>query len=168
MYLETERLYIRELTIEDLDALMAIFGDPEVMEYSLNGPMNREEAEEYLRERILANYAAYGHSFWGVVEKHSRELVGIAGLLNQVLDEAEEVELGYRLARDYWGRGFASEATRAIRDYAFDVLGLEHIISIIEPSNIHSVRVAEQMGMTVRTATTFHGFNVDIYHVTRD
>lgn len=167
MYLETERLYIRELTLEDLDALMAIFGDPEVMEYSLKGAMSRKEAEEYLQERILANYAAYGHGFWGVVEKHSRELVGIAGLLNQILDEAEEIELGYRLARDYWGRGFASEATQAIRDYAFDVLGLEHFISIIEPANIRSVRVAERMGMTVRTTSTFHGFNVHIYHMVK-
>ncbi len=164
--LETSRLIIRECSVQDVDALKAVFGDLEVMRYSLKGALDRDGIVESV-EKIVAHYDTHGYGLWGLVLKETNQLIGIAGLINQLVDDLEQVELGYRLARKYWGQGLATEAARAIKEHAFETLKLERIISIIDPSNVLSSKVADRVGMSRIKSTTFHGFCVDIYAVER-
>lgn len=81
MRLETERLIIREFTLDDLDAFAFLMADPEVMRFSLSGPMNKEQAREYLQKRILDHYAMFGYGLYAVVQKAGKSLIGLAGLI---------------------------------------------------------------------------------------
>lgn len=161
--IETERLIIRMFGMDDFDALAPILGDSEVMEYSVAGALDRAAARDYFQKRFLGQYEYCGFGFWALIDRNDGSLVGFAGLIIQEIEGMEEVELGYRLARRYWGLGLATEAVLAIRDYAFQELGLERLISIIEPRNVRSIRVAEKIGMKLAFQDTFHGFDVNIY-----
>jgi len=136
------------------------------MRYSLKGALDREGVLESVKT-IRAHYEQHGYGLWGLILKETNQLIGIAGLVNQTVDGQQYVELGYRLAKKYWGKGLATEAAQAIKKYAFEALKLDRIISIIEPSNLLSSKVAERVGMTRLKSTTFHGFFVDIYEVGR-
>ncbi len=166
MRLETERLIIREFKEEDLDELAPILADPDVMEFSSSGPLSRDEAQTYLQQRILDHYKEHGYGFWAIVSKKTKKIIGLAGPLRQRVDDEECIEIGYRIASSEWGKGFASEAVQAIRDYVFSYFNLDKVIAIIEPRNIRSVRVAEKLGFKLLKMTSFHGFNVGIYQLT--
>jgi RimJ/RimL family protein N-acetyltransferase len=102
------------------------------------------------------------------VEKDGREVIGFCGLSRfSDVGGRPETELGYRLARASWGRGFATEAARAVRDYAFDTLGIPRLISIIDPRNAASIRVAGKTGMRYEKEVTFQGHLVHIYAMER-
>lgn len=159
----TNRLLIRELTEGDVDALMEIWGDPAVMEFSLKGAMNREEVRAFLQERVLDHYKEHGVGLWALC--FDGKVIGVAGLMRQEVEGHRFFELGYRLKKDSWGRGFATEACTAIRDYALDVLGLDSVISIIAEKNIKSVAVAKRLGMHAYKTVSFHGFEVTLYKV---
>ena len=94
-------------------------------------------------------------------------VIGYCGFFVQTVDDAEEVEIAYRIDPQYWGRGYASEAAQAVRDHAFRDLGFERVISLIVPKNLASRRVAERNGMTVWKQTNFRGFDVLVYAITR-
>lgn len=163
MFLETKRLFIRKFTLfDDFASLMA---DKDLMLFSLNGPMGREKAEEYLKKRILPHYDRYGYGLWALFHKEDQRIIGIAGLMQQVIDNEEQVELGYRLLPSYWGKGLATEANRAILDFAFQELGLKNIISIIDPANIRSLEAAKRIGMRHIKDTVFHGIPVKIFQI---
>jgi ribosomal-protein-alanine N-acetyltransferase len=85
----------------------------------------------------------------------------------QEIDGSKEYEIGYRLRRDCWGRGFATEATQACRDYGFQTANLSRLVSIIEPENIASIRVAEKMGMKPEKHASFHGIATVIYSISK-
>lgn len=162
---ETKRLQVRELCLDDLDSLMPIFGDAEIMRYSLGGPMDLARAKVYLEERILASYREHGVGLWGLFLKESKELVGIAGLLYQKIEREACFEVGYRLSRSFWGKGLATEAVLGILEYAFDTLQIDRLISIIDPTNERSARVAKRAGMLPIRRTSFHGHFVEIYEI---
>ena len=163
--IETPRLIIRKFTKDDAHALKIILGDPEVMRYSLKGALDEEGIREYLRTIILDHYEKHGFGLWAVVHKEDDQLIGYAGLICQTIDKEECVELGYRLATAYWGKGLAQEAAAAIRDFVFTEMGLDRLISIIDPCNVRSVRVAKKAGMERVKSTVFHGTDVDIYEI---
>ena len=95
------------------------------------------------------------------------KLIGYCGFFRQTVDDLEEIEIGYRLDPLYWGRGIATEAARAVRDYGFEDLGLERAISLIHPDNFPSRRVAEKNGMTMEKETIFRGFPTIVFAITR-
>jgi ribosomal-protein-alanine N-acetyltransferase len=166
--LETERLILRQLEWDDLDALAAMMSDAETMRYIGNGsPKTREQTRRLLGFWIADGERAWdehtlhrlpqlrraierdGHfSLWGTVEKRSNRLIGRCGLLAWDLDGRKETEVGYLIARPYWGRGYATEAARGVRDYGFARLGFARLISLIQPGNLASQRVAVKNGMT--------------------
>jgi len=123
-------------------------------------------AEERL-QRIIAGYeSAYGLlAAWHNIEKR---LVGHAGLVRQEVDGRNEIELGYWLARDFWGHGLATEAALVLRDHAFTALDLDRIISLIQPGNAASIAVSERVGMQYEKVVDFHGKQVRVYGVTRE
>ncbi len=145
---ETPRLRLRRFTLADTDALAEILGHPEVMRFSTGGPLTREQVGTLLRERVLAAYARDGFGLWAVESKaEGGRLLGYCGLLVWEIDGRREIEIGYRLAHSAWGQGFATEAARATRDDAIRRLGFRRLISLIEPPNVASIRVAQKNGM---------------------
>lgn len=157
----TQRLILRQFQKGDLGALTAILSDPEVMRFSVAGPMSREQVADML-EHVEQSYRENGYGLWAV-EHRSGLMIGYCGLIVQDVDGKREVEIGYRLARNYWGGGLATEAARATRDHAFGPLGLTRIVSLITPDNIASIRVAEKNGMRLRKTTVKWDMDILVY-----
>jgi RimJ/RimL family protein N-acetyltransferase len=154
---EAERLFLRHFHVADLDALALVFGDPEVMCFG-RGPQTREWVRNWLRGCLEDYYQKWGFGLWAVTLTAERRVVGYCGLTRfDDIDGRPEIELGYRLARAYWGRGLATEAARAVRDYAFGILVLPRLVSVIDPANSRSVRVAEKTGLRYEKDVIFQG-----------
>lgn len=147
--LETERLIFRRLTMGDLDALAALYADPEVRRYFPDGIQTYEQTREELEWIINVYYGQYGYGLWATIFKETGAFIGRCGLLPVEIGGRTEVEVAYLLDRRYWGRGLATEAARAIVDYAFATLRVERLISMFEPENRASRSVAAKVGMTM-------------------
>ena len=147
LHLSTERLDLRPLVPEDLGALVALLGDPVGMS-SWPAPLTYYESRAWI-ERNRARYETDGFGRCAVVWRETGELVGDAGLISTVVEATLEVELGWVVRHDMWGRGIATEAGSAWRDFAFDVLGLTRVVSMIAEANAASRRVADKLGMTL-------------------
>lgn len=163
---ETERLIIREFKMEDLDDLQTILGDPKVMEFSLKGAYSREETEKFLKG-CLKRYDENGFGLYAVVHKEDGCLIGYCGFYIQQVDGETEYENGYRLAPPYWGKGLATEAAAFTLNYGLEELGFKKIISIIEPANIGSIKVAEKCGQKLMKETKLGEVPVLIYGIER-
>jgi ribosomal-protein-alanine N-acetyltransferase len=147
--LETDRLILRHLVPEDLDALFAIYSDPEVVRYIPDAPRNYEETRQELEWHMHGHPKHPELGLWATMEKETGRLIGRCGLLPWTLDGREEVEVAYLLGRDHWGKGLGTEAARAIKQYAFERLHLRRLVSLIDPDNIASAQVARNIGMTL-------------------
>lgn len=155
---ETNRLVVRLFRLSDADAMNRIFGDPEVMRFG-SGVQTSEWVCDWLCH-CLKNYRQkLDIGPWAVIEKNSEEVIGYCGLFyfSNVCGQPE-TEIGYRLARPYWGRGYATEAARAVLNYAFNVLCLPRLVSIIDPCDVRSIRVAEKLGMHYEKDVMFEGY----------
>lgn len=154
--LETERLILRPMSQTDFDALLLIFTDPKVMAAFQHDPFTPEQMQRWL-SRNLEHQGQYGYGLFSVILKESGELIGDCGLEQMEVGGQALAELGYDFRSDYWNQGFASEAARAVRDYAFQVLQLPQLISLIRVGNLSSKRVAEKVGMTLSEEFTRYG-----------
>lgn len=154
---ETGRLLLRRFHPSDAAALMSVFGDAEAMRF---GPGVQSEAwvQEWVRD-CLENYQNLSFGPWAVVEKGSTELIGYCGLFYfpDIVGQPE-IEIGYRLARPFWGRGYATEAVLAVRDYSFKVLSLPRLIAMIDPHNVASIRVAQKAGLQYQQEIMLTGY----------
>ena len=157
--LETPRLLLRRPRIQDLDDLWALYLDPDVTKYIPDAPKTREEARQELEWFIDGHPRHPELGLWATVLKENGRFIGRCGLLPWLIDGHEEVELAYAIAREYWGRGLASEAAAAILTYGWERLGLSRLICLIEPGNVASQKVAEKLGM--RLEKTVHGIEGD-------
>jgi ribosomal-protein-alanine N-acetyltransferase len=164
--LETPRLWLRPYEAGDLDGLAPILTDPETMRFYPR-PFTRLEAREWI-ERNLARYEHEGFGLWAMVAKGEGSFVGSCGPVEQVVEGVTEVELGWHVKRELWGRGLAPEAAAACRDHAFWTLGIDRLVSLILPENEPSRRVAEKIGMTVDRAVTFKGLGHLLYAIVRE
>ena len=145
------------MTLDDLDALLLVLGDPVAMAY-YPAALTREEVEEWIRWS-MRNYAEHGHGLWAVVLRASKACIGDSGLTWQAVDGPEDrhLEVGWHIRRDLWNRGLATEAGRACRDYARDVLRQPHLISIIDGDNLASQAVARKLGMRIEREDVVRG-----------
>lgn len=164
--IETARLRLRRLAAADLEPVTRMFADPEVMRYSINGIRNRRESRIWL-ERSVAVYDEHGFGFLAVIDRSSGTYLGHVGLLPQEVDGCRELEIGYWIRRESWGRGYATEAASACRDHGFDALGQERLVSIIMPQNLRSRQVAHKVGMRLERETVWKGAAVCVYAMTR-
>jgi len=163
----TPRLTLRHFTPADLDALLALYGDPQVMVLHPAGPMGRAQVEGILAH-ILRCYERPGYGFYAVVLQESGAVIGQCGLLDQELGGQSEVEIAYKLLPQHWGAGLATEAARAVRDYGFARFAFPRLISIVHPENIASQRVCERNGMRRIADGAWHGLDgMLIYAVER-
>jgi RimJ/RimL family protein N-acetyltransferase len=154
--LETERLVLRSMVVEDLGGLLEIFGDPVVMAAFDEEPLNREQVRGWL-ERNLAHQREHGYGLFAVCLKGDDRLIGNCGLELMEVSGDHVAELGYDFRSDCWNRGYATEAACAVRDYAFSTLGLPLLISLIRAGNPASVRVAEKTGLEKIEEIERHG-----------
>jgi RimJ/RimL family protein N-acetyltransferase len=158
--LRTERLVMRGFREEDLDALAEISADGEVTRW-VGDPdgLSREETWRRLAY-FVGHWELRGFGQWALFEQATGELVGRAGLLQP--EGWPGLEVGWLVARPFWGRGYAPEAGRASLEWARDALGAEHVISLIEDHNHRSARVAEKLGMTVEGRTRILDGKVEV------
>jgi RimJ/RimL family protein N-acetyltransferase len=150
-YLETERLILRLFTEADVENLIELDSDPEVMRY-LNGGVAtpREVAEREILPRFLSYYERYeGFGVWAAVEKATEIFIGWFSLRPHDESRPDEVELGYRLRRSAWGRGYATEGAQALIRRSFAALGVQRVIATTYEYNTASRRVMEKLGMTL-------------------
>jgi RimJ/RimL family protein N-acetyltransferase len=162
---QTSRLILRKFNESDVDPLLGFRGDPEVMRFSITGPETREGIQTKYLPSCLRRYTRDGLGQWAVVRKSDGICVGECGICVQEADGEREFEISYRMRRDCWGKGLATEAARACRDYGFKEAGLRRLISIIESENAASIRVAEKLGMTLERRALFHDIPVLIFSV---
>ena len=162
MILETQRLYLREMNQADFDSLCKILQDEETM-YAYEGAFSDEEAQEWL-DRQISRYRKWNFGLWAVNLKETDEMIGQCGLTMQQWKETEVLEIGYLFNRAYWHKGYATEAAKACKRYAFEVLKAEEVCSIIRDTNTASAKVAVRNGMTKTDAWTKHYKGVEMPH----
>ena len=138
--LETPRLRLRPLTLDDLDALYKLYRDPAVRRYFPEGTLTYAETREELAWFIDVYYAQYGYGLWATHYKPTGEFIGRCGLIPWTIEGKKEVEVAYLLAQPYWGMGLATEVAGAILAYAFEQLRLPRVICMVDPENIASAR----------------------------
>ena len=159
----TARLVLRGFTDADFDAFAAMRADPEVMRYiGTAGAQTREQSEAWL-EKNRRRWADEGFGMWAVTDKSDGRLLGWCGLSR--LENTREVEVGYGLARDTWGRGLTTEAARASLRYGFEEKRVGRIVAVAMPRNAASRRVMEKAGMRFVREAFFYGTDVVYYAV---
>jgi [ribosomal protein S5]-alanine N-acetyltransferase len=140
----TERLELRAFESGDLETLHAVYGDPEVTRHIPDYPTldhTRRALDIHVRGARAGKPA-----FWALIERESGELIGDAGL-GLIEGVGPEFELGYTLGPRWWGRGYATEAAMAVRDYALGPLALPEVLALVRPANAASINVLEKIGM---------------------
>ncbi|MBK7320576.1 MAG: GNAT family N-acetyltransferase [Anaerolineales bacterium] len=168
--LETERLLLRHQVIEDLDDLWALYCDPEITKYIPDAPRSREEAQEELEWHMHGHPKHPELGLWATIHKETGKFIGRCGLLPWTIDDVNEVEVAYTIARNYWGQGLGSEAAQAILKYGFEKLHLSRMVCLIDPENKASQKVAEKMGMAwEKTVNGYEGDHIPfwIYSINR-
>jgi RimJ/RimL family protein N-acetyltransferase len=165
--IETERLVLRSMVAEDLDDLLGIFGDPVVMAAFREAPLDREQVGRWL-VRNLEHQREHGYGLFAVCLKGGGRLIGDCGL--ELIEVAGEqvAELGYDFRSDHWNRGYATEAAIAVREFAFDTLRLPRLVSLIQPGNPASERVARKTGLKRVGRVERHGRTYLRYEIGRD
>lgn len=164
--LETDRLILRTFTPDDAKMFFELCSDPKVLEFTGEKPLKSEkEALQVLTEKILKNqYEKSGFGRWAAHLKKNGLFIGWCGLK----EENGEIDLGYRLRKRFWGKGFATEAAKAVLDYGFEELQLEKIHAKCMAENAASVRVMEKAGMTFNSEISFSGKPGVRYEMTRN
>lgn len=162
MILETERLYLREMNQADFNSLCKILQDEDTM-YAYEGAFTDNEVQEWLDKQI-SRYQKWNFGLWAVNLKETDEMIGQCGLTMQPWKGEEVLEIGYLFERLYWHKGYAIEAAKACKKYAFEILKADEVCSIIRNTNIASQNVAIRNGMTIMDTWTKHYRGVDMPH----
>ncbi|MDX6696461.1 MAG: hypothetical protein QOF02_4064 [Blastocatellia bacterium] len=163
--LETERLVLRMWRESDFEEYARICADPEVMRYLSGKPFSRLEAWRHMAF-LVGHWQLRGYGYWVLEEKASGRLIGRLGL--QYPAGWPGFEIGWTLARESWGKGYATEGARKVLGYAFTEMDREHVISLIHSDNIGSIKVAERLGEQVEGRTEVMGMDVLIYGISRE
>lgn len=151
----TERLRLRPYRLDDAAAMFAVFGDPEVMRYSMSGADPSVEATRTRIQKLMDHQASFGFSLWVVEDRATAAILGDCGL--KQLEDGPEIEVGYRFARPHWGSGYATEAAMASVQYGFGTLALARIAAVVEPPNVASHRVLEKIGLQYQRPAHYYG-----------
>ena len=162
MILETERLYLREMTQADFPLLCKHLQDTEVM-YAYEHSYSDAEVQEGI-DKQFQRYKNDGFGVWAVILKENEILIGQCGLSMQSCEDGEVLEIGYIFQKEYWHKGYATEAAIACREYAFDELKADEVFSLIRDNNVASQNVAKRNGMSIRRKYVKHYCGMDMPH----
>ena len=162
MITETKRLYLREITQADYAVIAKILQDDDAM-FAYNGAFSDEEVARWF-DNLMTQYQTRGFSLWAVVLKETNQVIGQCGLTLQQLEVETVTEIGYLFDRDYWHQGYAIEAAQACKVYAFNVLGIDRVYSLIRETNISSMNVAIRNCMTVRARLVRERWGAELFY----
>ena len=165
--LESERILLRPWRIEDAESAFAIYRDPEVMRFLGGEPVPTLEAQRDWLQSAIERYKTLGppHGFWEIVEKDSDQIVG--SVFIKQLPGFEDMEIGWHLGRDHWGRGYATEAGRLMIAHAFDAVGLERVVAVVNPENLRSIGVTARLGMRWEGLIEAYGQQVGLFSIAK-
>lgn len=163
MKIETERLLLREMNQEDYLALCKILQDKNVM-YAYDGPFSDEEVQQWL-DNQKERYRRNEFGLLALVLKETNEMIGQCGLTWQEYKSEQVLEIGYLLRKEFWGNGYATEAAKACKEYAFQTLKVNEVFSIIRDTNSASQQVAIRNGMKVKDTFVKHYRGIDMPHL---
>ncbi len=162
--LTTERLLLREFTLEDSQLLIDLNSNPNITRYTGDGPLkDLAEAKDILLNTILPQYPdKLGR--WAVNLKATNEFIGWCGLKH--LASLNEIDLGYRFFENHWGKGYATESAKAVLNYGFNTRKLKVIVARAAIENINSVNVLRKIGMKFEKEDVEHGDKIFKYRLT--
>lgn len=162
MIVETKRLYLREMNPSDFNSLCRILQDEKAM-YAYEGAFSDQEVQEWL-DRQIYRYQKWNFGLWAAVLKETDKMIGQCGLTMQQWKDQEVLEIGYLFERSHWHQGYATEAAKACKQYAFEKLNASEVCSIIRDSNTASQNVAMRNGMVMKDQWIKHYKGVDMPH----
>lgn len=162
MILETKRLYLREMNPSDFNSLCRILQDEKAM-YAYEGAFSDQEVQEWL-DRQIYRYQKWNFGLWAAALKETDKMIGQCGLTMQQWKDQEVLEIGYLFERSHWHQGYATEAAKACKQYAFEKLNASEVCSIIRDSNTASQNVAMRNGMVMKDQWIKHYKGVDMPH----
>jgi len=156
VFVETPRLVLRRFTMADVDNLVSLDADPDVMRFVTGGiPTARAEIETEILPAFLGYYERYeGYGFWAAIEKPTGQFLGWFHFRPREGASPDEAELGYRLRKSAWGKGYATEGSRALIAKGFTQFGVQRVVAEAMAVNLASRRVMEKAGLTL--VRTFH------------
>lgn len=164
--IETERLIFRKFTLDDLPALIATRTDPEVIKF-LGGTTLQNPIALAKRLRFyISCYTSHGFGNCAMLWKPTGEMIGSAGL--QPLDGTDEIEVGYSMIKEYWGRGIGTEAARAWVDHGFRNHGLDRIVAVAHTENWPSRHIMEKLGMHYEKTEFHYDAECAFYAISRE
>lgn len=164
--LETERLIIKKFTPDDLVKLIEMRSDDEVIKYLGGRTLQNPEAIEKRLGFYLDCYERFGFGMCAMIWKENGAMFGWSGL--QPLDGTTEIEVGYGMTKEFWGKGIGYEAARAWLDYGFNEKNLERIVAVASPENTGSWRIMEKCGMRREKTETHYGMECVFYAISKD
>ena len=144
--LETERLVLRQFSVEDADFILRLLNEPSfIRNIGDRGVRTLDDARSYILRVPIASYERNGFGLYLVMLKETGESIGMCGLIKR--EELEDVDIGYAFLPEYWSKGFAVESALAVKVYARDIIGLKRLVAITDPENQGSIRVLEKIGL---------------------
>jgi RimJ/RimL family protein N-acetyltransferase len=147
LYIETDRLILRPFTLADIEPSYIMNLDSEVSKYTGDGGIvSKEEIERRITEDVLGDYEKHGYGRLAVQLKNGDSFIGFAGL--KYLPDLDEIDLGYRLTKENWGKGLATEACKAIINFGFHTLKINRMVALVLPGNKASIHVLKKVGFT--------------------
>ena len=158
--IETERLQLREFSPDDAQSMFDLNADPEVIKYTGDQPFESiDQAKTFLEN--YKDYKKNGFGRWAIITKSDHEFIGWCGLK---LNEEKLIDLGFRVFRKHWNKGYATEAAKFCLNYGFETLGFDQIIGRVVAENTASIKVLEKLGMRYWKSDTCHGFENARYY----
>ena len=165
---ETKRIEFRHLVPNDFDNLYRMYSDGEMRRYFPDGVRSKAETREELEWFLNGHPTHPKLGLWATVEKSTGSFIGRSGLLPWVIDGVLEVEIAYMVVKERWGDGFGSEIAKGLVSYAFDTLGLDSVIALIDRDHSASIRTAESAGLTFEKEIFFDGVTSAVYSIFKD
>ena len=162
---ESERLFFRKIRLSDFNSWLEFHKNPITSKHWIS---DKKDAETECRKWYEKQFYRYENDMGGMnalIEKKSNKLIGHCGLLMQTVDNVSELEIGYSLLPDFWNQGFATEAAKKCKNFAFESCLSNSLISIISLTNIESKNVALKIGMSLDKTTFYNGNDVDIFRI---
>jgi RimJ/RimL family protein N-acetyltransferase len=145
MVLETERLQLRRLSVDDAEFILRLLNEPSFIEnIGDRGVRTNDDARAYILKGPIASYEKFGFGLWMVEIKSSGLPIGICGLLKR--DVLDDIDIGYALLPEFWSQGYALESASAVMGYAKERLGSKRVLAVVNPDNQSSIRLLEKMG----------------------
>jgi len=163
---ETERLLLRKFTPANLDELINLRSDEEVIKYLGGKKLQNPEAIAKRLKVYIDCYEKFGFGVCAIIWKETCEIIGWSGLMP--LDDTSEIEVGYGMIKEFWGKGIGYECAMAWLKYGFEKANLERIVAVASPENTGSRRIMEKCGMRYEKTETHYGMECVFYAVSKD